>query len=87
MEWIETAEKLPPISVAVMIYDEGGLEQVSYGYWSGDHWVDYMEKERRPRSEVTHWLMMPEPPRKFRIANGQEKPLFQFQRRTIGSLK
>ncbi len=86
MGWINTKEKLPPVGVAVMIYDEGLNEQVSYGYLAGGFWVDYMEKERKPMEEVTHWYPIPEPPRKFEVrSNGQEKHVFQLQRRAIRS--
>lgn len=62
-----------------MIYDEGLNEQVSYGYLAGGYWVDYMEKDRKALDEITHWLALPEPPRKFEVTNGQ-KPLLQLQR-------
>ena len=58
-EWISVADKIPPDQeeVLVLTQSKNGVRNVDKGYWAIDHFI------HRGRSEVTHWMPMPEPPK------------------------
>ena len=57
-EWISVADKIPPDQeeVLVLTQSKNGVRNVDKGYWAIDHFI------HRGRSEVTHWMPMPELP-------------------------
>lgn len=58
-EWISVADKIPPDQeeVLVLTQSKNGVRNVDKGYWAIDHFI------HRGRSEVTHWMPMPNPPK------------------------
>ena len=58
-ECISVADKIPPDQeeVLVLTQSKNGVRNVDKGYWAIDHFI------HRGRSEVTHWMPMPEPPK------------------------
>ena len=57
-EWISVEDELPEDQeeVLVLTQSKNGVRNVDKGYWAIDHFI------HRGRSEVTHWMPMPEPP-------------------------
>ena len=58
-EWISVADKIPPDQeeVLVLTQSKNGVRNVDKGYWAIDHFI------HRGRSQVTHWMPLPEPPK------------------------
>ena len=56
--WIPAADKIPPDQeeVLVLTQSKNGVRNVDKGYWAIDHFI------HRGRSEVTHWMPLPEAP-------------------------
>lgn len=57
--WIPAADKIPPDQeeVLVLTQSKNGVRNVDKGYWAIDHFI------HRGRSEVTHWMPLPERPK------------------------
>ena len=58
-EWISVADKIPPDQeeVLVLTQSKNGVRNVDKGYWAIDHFI------HRGRSQVTHWMPLPETPK------------------------
>lgn len=58
-EWISVTDKIPPDQeeVLVLTQSRNGVRNVDKGYWAIDHFI------HRGRSEVTHWMPLPPPPK------------------------
>lgn len=58
-EWISVTDKIPPDQeeVLVLTQNRNGVRNVDKGYWAIDHFI------HRGRSEVTHWMPLPPPPK------------------------
>ncbi len=56
--WIPVTEKIPPDQEEVLLLtrSKNGVRNVDKGYWAIDHFI------HRGRSEVTHWMPLPEAP-------------------------
>lgn len=54
--WIPVTDKIPPDQeeVLVLTQSKNGVRNVDKGYWAIDHFI------HRGRSEVTHWMPLPE---------------------------
>ena len=76
-KWISIEDRLPPDQQEVLVYtvSQKGLGNIDKGYWFTDRFI------HRGRAKVTHWMPLPEPPGKRRIATetclfcGQEIPI------------
>ena len=76
-KWISVEDRLPPNQQEVLVYtvSQKGIGNIDKGYWSIDRFI------HRGRAKVTHWMPLPEPPDKRRIATetclfcGQEIPI------------
>lgn len=57
--WIPVTERIPPDQeeVLVLTRSKNGVRNVDKGYWAIDHFI------HRGRSEVTHWMPLPEAPK------------------------
>ena len=58
-EWISVKDRLPEDQeeVLVLTKSKNGVRNVDKGYLAIDHFI------HRGRSEVTHWMPMPNPPK------------------------
>ena len=67
-EWISVADKIPPDQeeVLVLTQSKNGVRNVDKGYWAIDHFI------HRGRSEVTHWMPIPQPPSGAKMDGGAE---------------
>ena len=76
-KWISVEDRLPPDQQEVLVYtvSQKGLGNIDKGYWSIGRFI------HRGSAKVTHWMPLPEPPCKRRIATetclfcGQEIPI------------
>ena len=58
MEWISVKDRLPPDQEEVLVCTlaKNGVRNIDKGYLAIDHFI------HRGRSQVTHWMPLPEPP-------------------------
>ena len=63
-KWISVEDRIPPDQQEVLVYtvSQKGIGNIDKGYWSIDHFI------HRGRARVTHWMPLPEPPGKRRVA-------------------
>ena len=59
--WISVKERLPTDMGTVLIAHKGG---VSFGWFNGNYWTRGAATKHRPIKTVTHWMPLPEPPKK-----------------------
>lgn len=57
-KWISVKDELPPDQEEVLVCTlaKNGVQNIDKGYWAIDHFI------HRGRSQVTHWMPLPELP-------------------------
>jgi hypothetical protein len=64
MEWISVKDKLPDQWLLVLVYTEhGGVEVDRYDMTLSDGTILFYGTREEYRSNVTHWMPLPEPPK------------------------
>lgn len=60
--WISVRDELPPDEEEVLVCTmaKNGVRNIDKGYWAIDHFI------HRGRSQVTHWMPLPELPEEVR---------------------
>ena len=58
-EWISVKDRLPEDQEEVLVCtrSKNGIRNIDKGYMAIDHFI------HRGRAEVTHWMLMPNPPK------------------------
>lgn len=56
--WISVRDRIPPDQEEVLVCTlaKNGVQNIDKGYWDIDRFI------HRGRSQVTHWMPLPEPP-------------------------
>jgi hypothetical protein len=61
MEWIRVQERMPPNTVAVLVWCPE-RENTYTANWRAPFWYHFADGGRRMKQMVTHWMPLPDPP-------------------------
>ena len=60
--WIPCSEKLPEKHVEVLAYSPY-WGKIVVAMWGGEFWLEQWTDDDLEKSEITHWMPLPEPPK------------------------